>query len=177
MVIPVCEFCGGSNLLSRDGARFCSTKCRVYWHRALGRLPRELTSRHRWIRRSATKVPLTISGSAASSTDPATWSSHADAVKSSAGAGLGFVLNGDGIACYDLDHCVEDGVLSVRAQEFLAAHKGFYSEFSPSGDGIHIWVFAPAGGGWRRTIDGLHVEFYSTGRYITITGRSLKHLA
>jgi primase-polymerase (primpol)-like protein len=177
MVESVCEFCGGSNLLSRKGARFCSPKCRVYWHRASARLPRELMSRDRWIRRSSSKVPLTVAGSAASSTDPATWSNHADAAKSSAGAGLGFVLNGDGIACYDLDHCVENGVLSPRAQEFLDAHKGFYSEFSPSGDGIHIWVFSPAGKGWRKTVDGLNVEFYSTGRYITITGKSLKHMS
>ncbi len=176
MAESVCEFCGSSNLLARSGARFCSTKCRVYWHRAIGRLPVELTSRARWIRRSSSKVPLTVSGSAASSTNPSTWSTYSAASKSSAGAGLGFVLNGDGIACYDLDHCVTDGVLSPRAREFMTEHEGFYSEFSPSGDGIHIWVHAPAGGGWRRTIDGLSVEFYSTGRYLTVTGKSLKYM-
>ncbi|TFD58023.1 DNA primase [Cryobacterium sp. Hh7] len=172
-----CEHCGILNALSRSGARFCSPKCRVYWHRAAGKLPSELTSHDRWIRRSAEKVPLQLDGRAASSTRSSTWSSFKAASASTVGAGLGFVLNGDGIGCYDLDHCMVGGKLTPTAAAFIASHPGFYSEVSPSGDGVHIWVHAEGQRGSKRVIDGLNVEFYTRGRYITITGKAIKTTA
>src|SRR5690606_42031046 len=109
MATPRCEHCGGPMpLLSRPSlARYCSGRCRTAAHRARRRVPSEMTSRDRWVRRSARKMPLTCDGKAASSTDPATWCSYRDAVRSRAGAGLGFVLAGEGIACVDLDHCLD----------------------------------------------------------------------
>jgi primase-polymerase (primpol)-like protein len=166
-----CDWCGTHIGLARADARFCSAKCRVYANRASKQLPVELTSRDRWIRRTADKVPLTVDGKAASSTRAADWSTFASAQKSSAGAGLGFVLNGDGIGCYDIDHCITDGKLSDLAHAFLNTHPGFYTELSPSGTGIHIWVHAEAQKGFNRVIDGLRVEFYTRGRYITVTGK------
>lgn len=86
------------------------------------------------------------------------------------GVGRGFVLTGDGVACLDLDHCLVDGVLSVVAARVLALNPAAYVEVSPSGDGLHVWGLAPAQRGWRRTVDGQPVEFYTQGRYITVTG-------
>jgi primase-polymerase (primpol)-like protein len=88
---------------------------------------------------------------------------------STVGAGLGFVL-GDGVGCIDLDHCLVNGVPTDAATEVLAAYPGNYVEVSPSGDGLHIWGSAEPEPGTRRVEDGLSVERYSTGRYITVTG-------
>lgn len=130
-----------------------------------------MTTADRWVRRDSAKVPLTTDGTPASSTNPATWSSHKDAAASSVGAGLGFVL-GDGFACIDLDHCLVDGVPTAAAARFLEAYPRHHIEVSPSGDGLHIWGTAKTGPGSVLTQgDGLHVERYSTGRYITVTGQ------
>lgn len=174
-LVPVCQFCGGSLVLVRAGARFCSTRCRVYSARRAGRLPGELVSRDRWVRRDVFKRPLTVDGSPASSTNPRTWASYESVRGSSAGVGLGFVLNGDGISCVDLDHVIVDGVLDVRAEAFLASLNPFYVERSPSGDGVHAWLFdsSPDGRQVFSLPDGLKVEWYSDGRYITVTGERM----
>lgn len=79
---------------------------------------------------------------------------------------------GDGFACIDLDHCLIDGAPTAAAERFLEDYPGHHIEVSPSGDGLHIWGTAEPGPGTVRTQDGsLHVERYSTGRYITVTGR------
>jgi primase-polymerase (primpol)-like protein len=126
----------------------------------------DLLSQPRWVRYSAHKVPLTVAGGAASSTDPATWSTYAAAKRSTVGVGPGFVLNGDGIVCLDLDHCLVDGQLVGPAVDLLAQLPPTFVEVSPSGDGLHVWGrgHVPYG----RRLDG--VEVYGTGRYITVTG-------
>lgn len=129
-----------------------------------------MTSADRWVRRDARKVPLTRTGTAASSIDPTTWTSYKFAAASSAGIGLGFML-GDGFACIDLDHCLIAGIPTDAAAQFLEAYQGHHIEVSPSGDGLHIWGTAEPGPGTvRNRDDGLHVERYSADRYITVTG-------
>lgn len=120
----------------------------------------------RWIRHLR-KVPKTVAGKAASSTDSRTWSPYEVAVASRVGDGLGFVLNGDGIACVDLDHCITDGVLEPWAQAIVDRTPATYVEVSPSGTGLHIFGFAHVGAG--RNLGG--VEFYDRGRYMTVTGK------
>jgi primase-polymerase (primpol)-like protein len=165
-----CEHCGGAMpLLKRRHARYCSTRCRVAAHRARRALPRELTSRRRWVRRDATKAPRTVTGRRASSTNPATWSSYREAVKSRAGVGLGYVLAGDGIVCLDLDHCLKGGRLAPWAQAILDRCPPTYIEVSPSGDGLHVWGLGTVGRGRRVRMDGGQVEVYDRGRYMTIT--------
>lgn len=119
---------------------------------------------------SGRKVPLQVSGHAASSTDPATWAPFED-VRGSR-YGLGFVLNGDGVACVDLDGVLSDGVLDPRAVEFLATLEPFYVEVSPSGRGLHAWLWggSPTGRKVYRLEDGLKVEWYSDKRFMTVTG-------
>lgn len=151
-------------------ARFCSARCRVASHRARRTVPEELTSRPRWIRRTAAKVPLTTTGDVASSTDPMTWARHRDAGASKAGAGLGFVLNGDGIVCVDLDHCLTDGELASWARRIVDLAPGCWIERSVSGDGLHVWGFGRLERGRRLSVDGGSVELYADGRYIAVTG-------
>lgn len=110
---------------------------------------------------------MTPAGRAASSTDPATWSPYA-AVE--ALEHRGFVLNGDGIVCLDLDHCLVNGRLTARGREILARCPGSYVEVSRSGTGLHVWGRGELDGG--RVLPG--VEVYGTGRYIAVTGRRFR---
>lgn len=171
--------------LPRQGAKYCSQKCGTYARRLLKKspIPSKLTDLDRWVRWKLvkrggrlTKVPLTTDSKSASSTDSTTWATHAEARESSVGDGVGFVLNGDGIACVDLDHVLNDGVLDPRARRFLDQLDSFYVEVSPSGDGIHAWVEggSPDGRKVFTLEDGLKVEWYSAGRYLTVTGKVFK---
>lgn len=174
---PTCEHCGGDMpLTARHHARYCDSRCRARAFRARKTtLPTELTTHDRWVRHSATKVPLTTGGMPASSTDHATWSDYTTASGSSAGVGLGFVLTeDDDIVCLDLDHCLNPltGRLAPWAAAIVRDAGPTYVEVSPSGDGLHIWGRADVRQGRRiRRPDGTAVEIYGTGRYITVTGR------
>lgn len=168
---------------------YCGSRCRVAAHRErervglfLGRIsqapkpdvvplpvPDDLIALDRWIRHS-NKRPMAIGGWWASVTDSSHWSTFEDAMSSDAGDGVGFVLNGDGIVCIDLDDCVVDGVPTEAAQKFLDEFPGAYVEFSPSGRGLHVWGRGFMDRGRRFTLDNLKIEAYPDGRYITVTG-------
>lgn len=165
-----CEQCGGH--FESAGARgrtprFCSAACkqRSYRERRAGVKRLQALSVGRWVRASG-KRPVMVDGSAASSTDPATWASFAE-VQSGAGDGFGVVLDGSGLGCYDFDNCFDDGVLKPAVREFIAgiAYPIVYVERSMSGNGLHVFVEAEKQRGFRR--DG--VEFYSWGRFIRTT--------
>lgn len=161
-------------LTARRHARFCEPRCRAAAARRRRTVPAELTRRPRWIRHTARKVPLTIGGATASSTDPSTWSRHSEAAASSKGAGLGFVLDGDGVVCLDLDHCLDEhGELAGWARTILDAAGPTWVEVSRSGDGLHLWGYGTLPHGRRITVGGGgSVELYGTGRYIAVTGRT-----
>lgn len=161
--------------MARAHARTCSPRCRKALSRAKKTtFPDELTTCDRWVRRSASKVPLTVEGAAASSTNSRTWSTYKGAAVSTAGAGLGFVLSDvDDIVCIDLDHCLNPltGRLAPWAAAIVRDAGTTYVEVSPSGDGLHIWGRADVRQGRRiRRPDGTAVEIYGTGRYIAMTG-------
>lgn len=163
-------------MLPRKGAKFCTPKCGTYFRRRANSRPTfpvEMTSRDRWIRRSADKVPLTISGSAGSSTNSRTWSSFEAASKSTAGVGMGFIL-GAGIGCVDLDYCIVGGALTDWAREAIAAiaEPIILTEVSQSGLGVHIFIETPEAPGLVIR-DGRNIERYSAGRYIAVTGVKL----
>lgn len=163
---------------ARPHKRTCTPRCRKAVSRARQALPAELTGADRWVRRSPTKVPLTTAGTAASSTDERTWSTHAEAVASSAGVGMGFVLSDvDRIVCVDLDHCLAaDGSLKPWAEEIVSSAGPTFVEVSPSGDGLHVFGYADVRQGRRiRRADGYAVEVYSSGRYIATTGRRFRN--
>lgn len=161
-------------ILARQHARTCSARCRKARSRARRAIPAELTSRPRWVRRTARKVPLTVHGEVASSTDPATWSRYRDAAASSAGTGLGFVLDGDGIVCLDLDHCLDYGEVLPWAYRIIEAAGPTWVEVSASGTGLHVWGRGslPGGKGRRIKVGAGSVELYGIGRFIAVTGET-----
>lgn len=165
-----CSRCGDEFYARRD-ARFCSNRCRVAAHRASDGPPAELTTRDRWVNHR-NKAPLRVGGgSFASTTNPATWGTYAQARAVTHTDGVGFVLNGDGVACVDLDKCLRpDGSLEPWAEAIIARCPRTYVEVSQSGRGLHIFGFAEVGKGRRR--DG--VEVYDRGRFIAITGRRFR---
>jgi putative DNA primase/helicase len=123
-----------------------------------------------------TKVPYSpASGSRARCDDPATWGTFSetrDAVREGHYDGLGFVFTAEDPFCgVDLDGCVdpETGEVESWAME-VVEELGSYTEFSPSGTGLHVIVRAvlPEGGNRRGGI-----ELYERGRFFTVTGRRL----
>lgn len=161
-----CEHCGEYVVLAGIGQRprFCSTRCRVASHRARKSLPKRMTSRESWVRADG-KRPIQPNGRAASSTNMNTWHSFA-AVQSGAGDGFGIMLGG-GLGCYDLDH-----VSDSEAREFIKSipEPIVFTERSMSGDGVHVFIEATGGAGWKRNINGLSVERYTKDRFIRVTG-------
>jgi primase-polymerase (primpol)-like protein len=126
------------------------------------------------VRHSATKVPLTTAGKAASSTNPRTWTTYAEASSSPVGVGLGFVLSdADRVACIDLDHALNaDGSLKPWAEDIVNAAGATYTEVSASGEGLHVFGYADVRQGRRiRREGGYAVEVYGDGRFIAMTSR------
>ena len=171
-----CEVCGIPVTAGARGRkpRFCGTRCRVRSHRG-HHIPVELRQLSRWIRHR-NKVPMTAKGLSASSTNPNTWTDYQTASTSTVGDGLGFVLNGDGVVCIDLDHCF-DSAPSAEAQALIDSLPSTYVEVSPSGNGLHIWGYAALEKGRRFSRNGLSVEIYPNGRYITVTGKAVNNSA
>lgn len=125
----------------------------------------------RWIRHSPDKQPLSpYTGRRISIHDTAEWTDYSTASTSRRGIGLGFIL-GDGYACIDLDHCLTGGAPTSEAQVVIDHYPDAFIDYSPSGTGLHIWGTAPQAPGTRIRSDGLNIETYSQGRYITVTGR------
>lgn len=176
----VCGRCGAKLDVtrSRRPILYCSNACRQAAYRARRpRLPVEMRRSPRWVEwrpvrcgPRVTKMPIQINGAVASSTDPATWAPFSKVARAER---KGFVL-GDGIGCIDLDHCLIDGEPTAAAAKFLAALPPTYVEVSPSGDGLHVFGYLPEGRGTCRTVDGLSIETYSAGRYMTVTGRAFR---
>jgi putative DNA primase/helicase len=93
---------------------------------------------------------------------PSTWGTFEqakNAVKSGGFDGIGFVL-GQGIFGIDFDHATGDMV-----QEALSL--GSYTEWSPSGQGVHVIGLSNLVLKGRKKGS---VELYMQGRYFTVTG-------
>lgn len=168
--------------LYREGAKTCSAKCRKRVSRASKavQIPAEMVNSERWMRwkkvnrnGKTTKRPITVDGLSGSSTDSSTWSSHAEASNATIGDGLGFAL-GQGVGCIDLDHCISDGVVADWARTIIDQCPPTFIEVSQSGTGIHIFGLLHEGAGRNIRRNGTAVEFYSTGRYIAVTGNKFE---
>jgi putative DNA primase/helicase len=121
-----------------------------------------------------TKIPINAqNGRAASVIDPRCWVDFNTAVACKSGHdGLGFVFDGSGICGLDLDKCrdSETGAIESWAQE-IADKFASYSEVSPSGTGIHIFVRAKLPAGGRRKGN---IEMYDSGRFFCVTGQHVE---
>ena len=138
-------------------------------------LPEELKIRPQWVvwrtvGKKPDKVPYSArTGCKASCTDLMTWSSFEEALEAydkGEYAGLGFVFcSGDPYAGVDLDDCVDESDEIAPWALEMARYFDSYTEFSPTGTGLHIIVRGH--GPNRRKGD---VEVYSSKRFFTVTG-------
>lgn len=129
----------------------------------------------RWVRADG-KRPVMVSGAAASTTNPATWSTFAD-VQSGAGDGFGVML-GEGLGCWDLDNCLHNGSLTDWAVNALEAIEFpvLFIEVSFSGSGLHVFVEAgEQPGRVVRVSGGGTVEKYYRQRFIRTTLKEFAH--
>lgn len=117
------------------------------------------------------KVPINPrTGKNANATDPESWSGVSDAleaVEEYECAGIGFVFTeNDPFAGVDLDDCLDAGEVAPWAMKIVEALDS-YTEVSPSGTGLKVWVEASKLGDRCRTGN---VEMYDSGRFFTFTG-------
>lgn len=126
-----------------------------------------------------TKIPVNPrTGGQASTTDPATWGTFAEADAAAStivGGGIGFVFaTTDGYTGVDLDGCrdPETGEIATWAQAIIDGLDS-YTEISPSGKGVHIIVKAIKPGEQCKVTRPHIVEVYSAARFFTLTGDHL----
>lgn len=144
----------------------------------LKRIPRWVVYRLRSKRGSGTKldkIPYQCDGTPAKTNDPETWADFDRCIGCVAGlddGGVGFVFDSDqdDVVGVDLDDCVdEDGMLESWAIEVCQAFRS-YTELSPSGRGIHLFVRGNLPNCSRKRGK---VEMYGKGRFFTVTGRRI----
>lgn len=121
-----------------------------------------------------TKVPYNArTGRPASVTDPRSWTTFERArAASPSWDGIGFVLTAQDPYCgLDLDDCRDPttGAIAPWARQIIEEVKS-YTEISPSGRGVRVFVRATVPPGWRKR--GL-IEVYDRNRYLTVTGNHL----
>lgn len=112
-------------------------------------------------------------GRRASVADPTTWTTYAEACAGApAHDGIGFVLTAaDPYVGIDLDACRDPETGSVEPwAQAIVERLASYTEVTPSGRGLRVWVRGtlPAGGRRRG-----RVEMYDRGRFFTVTGQHL----
>ena len=147
----------------------------------LGRLSQWVLWRYETRDDKRTKVPYAAPGRKAAVDNPHSWTTY-DRARAAAAEfdGLGFVFTGTAYCGIDLDHCVDDAGTVESWARAIVQRFNSYTERSPSGRGLHIWIRGQLPGEQRgRRRNGLGptgaggVELYSTGRYFTITGDRL----
>jgi hypothetical protein len=91
-------------------------------------------------------------------------------------AGVGYLMTGaHGVVGVDLDHCVRDGVVDDWAAEIIAKLDS-YTEFSPSGTGLHVMLAGDLSEDWSAKLGEKRdkqpgIDVYGGGaRFLTFTG-------
>ncbi|EEM99639.1 hypothetical protein bthur0014_57110 [Bacillus thuringiensis IBL 4222] len=110
-----------------------------------------------------------------------TWSSFEMVVekyKQGGYDGIGFVFSKqDDYVGIDLDKCCVDGELSELARDIMSIVPS-YTEYSPSGNGIHIITKGKIplrGPGTGKKVPSIGLEVYRHTRYFTFTGDSINN--
>jgi putative DNA primase/helicase len=125
-----------------------------------------------------TKVPYQSNNRRASTTSAATWSTfQRSIVARQRFDGIGFVFTDSGLTGIDLDHCLDEhGNIDDWARVLVDTFAS-YTEISPSGEGLHIFVRGQLPGEGRKVPQPgqrhpkAAIEMYCTGRFFTMTGR------
>lgn len=157
----------------------------------LSAIPPELQALHQWVVwKGEQKVPYCpVLGTLkpASSTDPATWGTYAEAVERHGKGGfwgIGFMFSADDPYCgIDLDDCLDAAGEPYAKAAKIIADLNSYTEVSPSGKGVKIILRATKpgekckrAGEWAEGVAG-QIEIYDRERYFTITGAVLPDAA
>lgn len=148
-------------------------------------IPGELKARRQWViwrykwipdKGKWDKPPLNArTGGAASSTDSQTWSTFEEAdegMKKYGADGIGFVCSDDDdYVALDVDDCrdIVTGELTPDATK-IVRFVGGYSEVSPSGTGVRIFVRGRKPEGRCKTGN---YEIFEKQKYLTVTGSHL----
>ncbi len=165
-------------------------------------IPDELKVRPQWVnwagiwnedKEKFSKPPMTAGGRNASSTTPHTWTTLDKSLAAlgrdgmyidNAGEKHRVTLDGIGIAGLgrtpytgiDLDDCVnpETGEINPAALKIVEAFDS-YTELSPSGTGVRIFIEAEKPPTWSANKGGeTDIEVYDKGRFLTVTGQHVK---
>lgn len=143
----------------------------------------ELKSLRQWVcyknewserKQKNAKIPKNpATGYGAKANDPKTWATYADAVEATQrfnfdGVGFEFAAGYMGI---DLDNVVDaDGKINDTAAYIVAAIDS-YTEYSPSGKGLHILCKCAGAKQIGSRNDAIGLEMYNNGRFFTVTGK------
>jgi primase-polymerase (primpol)-like protein len=132
------------------------------------------------------KPPINhATGQEVDATDPANWATFDQSIDRAlnCGDGSGFALgtktDPSGHVVIDIDHCIDDqGNISSEALELVTGFNS-YTERTPSGKGLRIWLRGVKPGDHCRRPSHPDkflgtVEVYSHSRYLTVTGRRLE---
>ena len=150
-------------------------------------IPEELKAINQWVSwlekkdetGKVSKIPINPNKkkfTPASVSDPETWGSFEEAMEACerfGPDGFGFVFTEkDPYAGIDLDNCYEPNTKTFNRFSIGVINKlNSYTEFSPSGKGLHIIVKAKLSSGNRK---GKKLEIYDRKRFFTVTGKHLE---
>jgi hypothetical protein len=126
------------------------------------------------------KVPKQHNGNAASSTDENTWTTFGVALAAALERtrfGIGLAgLERTPLTGIDLDKCIDPGTGEIHPAALkIVEDFDSYTEVTPTGTGLRIWVEAEKVPTWSANKGGeIDIEVYSRGRFFTVTGRHLE---
>ena len=142
----------------------------------LDNIPQDIRLLNQWVGVGVdSKAPMRVDTLyAASSTNPNTWCSFAEARNAVSNGEItypGFVFNDNGIIGIDIDDGYdEEGFISPLASDIISKCKS-YTEKSKSGRGFHILLRGHLPFKGKNNRNG--VEIYKTARYFIMTGDML----
>lgn len=129
-----------------------------------------------------TKVPYQVNSKMAQANNRNTWATFEAVVEvyqQGGYNGIGFMFSKDDpFIGIDIDHCVQEGKFTDLAEDIMNIVPS-YTEYSPSGEGIHIIAKGKLplrGPGTGKKNPAIGLEIYRHGRYFTFTGNGINNL-
>ena len=156
-------------------------------HQTLSNVPNEIKAIHHWIHwklehseGKERKLPVSPNGRRIDVHNPKNWLPLQEAIDKynpQIHSGIGFVLDDSGYTGIDIDNCLETphkaSSLKKWAIPLLDQIEGHYSEISPSGNGLKVWLKGDKPDWFNRTklpIGDGAIEIHNH-QYFTLTGQ------